>query len=90
MLLQQCKDSAPIAAGSSYRMKMTPFFLDNIILLKEERGMRESIPKQVNKKSRLPKEKRGVWGSPGGGTGLEFSRRRNGQMSFFFFSLYIH
>ena len=70
-------------------MKMTPFFLDNIILLKEKRGMRESIPKQVNKKSRFPKEKRGVWGSPGGVIGLELSRRRKGQMPFFF-SLYIH
>ena len=29
--------------------------------------MRESIPRQVDKKSRVPKEERGVWGSQGGG-----------------------
>ena len=38
--------------------------LGNIILLKEKGGMRESIPRQVDKKS--PKE-RGVWTSQGGG-----------------------
>ena len=29
--------------------------------------MRESIPRQVDKKSRVPKEEKGVWGSQGGG-----------------------
>ena len=29
--------------------------------------MRESIPRQVDKKSGVPKEKKGVWGSQGGG-----------------------
>ena len=44
--------------------------------------MRESIPRQVDKKSGVPKEKKGVWGSQGGGRGLEFSRRRKGQTFF--------
>ena len=47
--------------------------------------LRESIPRQVDKKSRVPEEERGVWGSQRGDRGLEFSRRRKGQMSFFFF-----
>ena len=46
-------------------------------------GVRESIPRQVDKKSRIPKEEKGVCGSQGGDRGLEFSRRRKGQMSFF-------
>ena len=57
-------------------MKMTPLSLGNIILLKEKGGMRESIPRQVDKKSSGPQGKRG----------LEFSRMRKGQT---FFSLYI-
>ena len=43
----------------------------------------ESIPKQVDKKSGVPKEEKGVWGSQGGDRGLEFSRRRKGQCLFF-------
>ena len=56
--------------------------LGNIILLKEKGGMRESIPRQVEKKSRVPEEEKGVWGSQGGDRGLEFSRRRRVQMFF--------
>ena len=37
-------------------------------------GLRESVPRQVDKKS----------GGPQGERGLEFSRRRKGQRSFFF------
>ena len=51
---------------------MTPLSLGNIILLKEKGGMRESIPRQVDKKSRGPQ----------GETGLEFSRRKKGQTFF--------
>ena len=47
--------------------------------------LRDSIPRQVDKKSGVPEEKKGVWGSPGGDRGLEFSRRRKEQPSFFFF-----
>ena len=65
-------------------MKMTPLSLGNIILLKEKGGMRESIPRQVDKKSQVPEEERGLWGSGGGNKGLKFSRRK-GQTSFFFF-----
>ena len=43
---------------------------------------RESIPKQVDKKSRVPEEVKGVWGFQGGDRGLEFSRRRKGQFFF--------
>ena len=46
-------------------MKMTPLSLGNIILLKEKGGMRESIPRQVEKKSRGPHGERG-WNSQGG------------------------
>ena len=46
-------------------------------------GVRESIPRQVDKKSRIPREEKGVCGSQGGDRGLEFSRRRKGKMSFF-------
>ena len=45
---------------------MTPLSVGNIILLKEKRGMRESIPRQVDKKSRVPEEEKGIWGSQGG------------------------
>ena len=47
----------------------------------------ESIPRQADKKSGVPEEKRRVWGSRGGDRGLEFSRRRKGQVFGFFFSL---
>ena len=40
--------------------------------------LRESIPRQVDKKS----------GCPQGERGLEFSRRRKGQTFFFFFSAF--
>ena len=46
-----------------------PLYLGNIILLKEKGGMRKSIPRQVDKKSRAPQGERGV----------EFSRRKKGQ-----------
>ena len=48
--------------------------------------MRESIPRQVDKKSRVLEEERGVWGSQGGDRGLEFSRKRKGQT---FFSMFL-
>ena len=46
--------------------------------------MRESIPRQVDEKSAVPKEEKRVWVSQGEDKGLEFSRRRRGQMSFIF------
>ena len=57
-------------------MKTTPLSLGNIILLKEKGGMRESIPRQIDKKARGAQGERG----------LEFSRRTKGQT---FLSLYI-
>ena len=59
-------------------MKTMPLSLGNIILLKEKGGMRESIPRQVVKKSRGPQ----------GEKGLEFLIKREGQtvcVGFFFF-----
>ena len=41
--------------------------------------MRKSIPRQVDKKSRVPEEEKGVWGSQGGDRGLEFSSKGKGQ-----------
>ena len=61
---------------------MMPLSLGNVILLKEKGGMREPIPRQVDKKSEVPEEEKGVWGSPSGDRGLGFSRRK-GQMLFF-------
>ena len=58
-----------------------PLSLGNIIL-KEKRGMRESFPRQVDKKSGVPKEEKGVWGSQEGDRGLEFSRRKKVQSLF--------
>ena len=49
--------------------------------------LREPIRKQVDKKSVVLKEEKGVWGSRSGDKGLELSRKRKGQTSFFFFSL---
>ena len=40
--------------------------------------MRESIPRQVDKKPGVPKEEKGIWNSQGGGKG-----------KYFFFPLYI-
>ena len=65
-----------------------PLSIGNIILLKEKGGMRESFPKQVDKKSRVPEEEKGVWGSQGGDRGLEFSRRRKEQI--FCFSTFLN
>ena len=46
--------------------------------------VRESLPRQVDKKSGvLEEEEKEVWGSQGGDRGLEFSRRKKGQTSFF-------
>ena len=46
--------------------------------------VRESIPRQVDKKPRVPEEEKEVWGSQGGDRGLEFSRKRKGQTFFFY------
>ena len=51
--------------------------------------MKESIPRQVDKKSGVPEE-RGDWCSEGGDRGLEFSRRRKGQtFCLFVFSTFL-
>ena len=44
--------------------------------------MKESISRQVDKKSGVPKEEKRVWGSQEGDRGLEFSRKRKGQTFF--------
>ena len=62
---------------------MMPLSLGNTILLKEKEEMRESIPRQVDKKSSIPEEEKGMWGSGSRDMGLEFSRRRKGQTSLF-------
>ena len=55
-----------------------PFSLGNIILLKEKGGMRESVPRQVDRESRGPQGERG----------LGFSRRKKGQ-TFVSFSTFL-
>ena len=56
----------------------TPRYVTDYLLV------RESLPRQVDKKSGvLEEEEKEVWGSQGGDRGLEFSRRKKGQTSFF-------
>ena len=50
-------------------MKTLPLSLGNVILLKENVGMRQSVPRQVDRKSRVLEEER--WG-------LGLSKRREG------------
>ena len=50
--------------------------------------VRESIPRQVDKKSGDIEEEKGAWGSQGGDRRRKFSRRRKGQ-TFFFFSTFL-
>ena len=50
--------------------------------------LRESIPRQVDKKSRIPEEEKVVWDSQSRDRGLGFSRRRKGQT--FFFSTFLN
>ena len=56
-------------------MKTMPLSLGNIILLKEKGRMRDSFPRQVDKKSRGPQGERG----------MEFSRRKKGHIFFFLY-----
>ena len=64
---------------------MTPFSLGNIILLKEKRGMRESIPRQIDKKSRVPKEEKGIWDSQSGDWESSILKEEKRTIFFFFF-----
>ena len=78
----------PPAAGSSYGMKMTLLSFGNIILLKEKgwgEGMRKSIPRQVDKKCRVPKEEKGIRSPQEGERGLRLSRRKG--QTFFYIAL---
>ena len=54
MLCQQFRDIAP--QQQEVGMKMMSLALGNIILPKEKGGLRESIPGQVDQKSRVPEE----------------------------------
>ena len=47
-------------------MKTTPLSLGSVILLKERGGMRESFPRQVDKKSPWVPKEREVWNIQGG------------------------
>ena len=49
---------------------------------KNDKEMRKSIPRQIDKKFGVPEEEKGVWGSQGGDRGLQFSRRGKGRMVF--------
>ena len=51
--------------------------------------MRESIPRQIDKKFRVPKEEKGVWGSQSGnwGSGILKDEKRT---NFFFFFPPLH
>ena len=72
MLPHQFRDNAPYQLRSSYGIKTMLLSPGNIILLKEKGEMRESFPRQVDKKSKGPQGERG----------LEFSRRKKGQTFF--------
>ena len=51
--------------------------------------MRESIPRQIDKKFRVPKEEKGVWGSQNGnwGSGILKQEKRTNFFSSAFLSL---
>ena len=72
MLPQQFEDHPPKQQEVVMERERRPFSLGNIILLKEKGGMRESVPRQIDRESR----------SPQGERGLEFSRRKKGQTFF--------
>ena len=78
MLPLQLRDNAPSQLRSSYGMRMMPLFPRQHDSPKEKGGMRESFPRQVDKKSRGPQGERG----------LEFSRRKKGQTFFSFSTLF--
>ena len=59
-----------------------PFFLGNIILLKEKGGLRESIPRQIDKNSRVPGGEKGSGALEMEIGHLELSRSRKGQLFF--------
>ena len=73
MLPHQFTDNAPCQLGSSYGMRMIPFFPKQHNSPKRKGGD-ESVPRQVDKESRGPQGERG----------LEFSRRKKGQTFFLF------
>ena len=52
-----------------------------------ENILRESIPRQVDKKSRFPEEEKGVWGSQGGDKGLGILEKKERANIFFLHSL---
>ena len=62
----------PITAGSSYRMRETPPFPLAAIFSWKKRGEWESTPRQVDKKSGVSMEEKGVWNSQGGGNDKRF------------------
>ena len=72
MLPHQFRDNAPCQLGSSYGMRTMPLFPRQHNSPKKKRGMRESVPRQVDRESRGPQGERG----------LEFSRRKKGQTFF--------
>ena len=84
MLSHKFRDNTLYQLRSNCGMRTMPFFLGNIILLKEKGGMRESIPRQIDKKSRVPKEEKGIWGSQSGDweSGILKEEKRT---NFFFF-----
>ena len=51
--------------------------------------MKESIPRQVDKKSGVPEEEKGVWGSQGGIGVWNSQGGVKDKFLFFFFFLYI-
>ena len=85
MLPHQFRDNTAYQLRSSYGMRMTPFSLGNIILLKEKGEWESQFLGRLIRSSGPPR------GRKGSGTfkveigGLEFSRRRKGQ---FFFPLH--
>ena len=50
--------------------------LSSLFMCNDNKPLRESIPRQIDKKSRVPKEVIEVWDSWSGDRGLEFSKRK--------------
>ena len=64
MLPQQFRDGTLQQQEAVIEQKQYPSSLGNIILLKEKGEVRESVLREVDKKSRVPKEEKGTFFFP--------------------------
>ena len=79
--LERWKSLISVCLMGWFQMKTNHHFgvLASLFMCNDNKPLRESIPRQIDKKSRVPKEVIGVWDSWSGDRSLEFSRRRERQ-----------